>query len=114
MVYLPTGPVLVTDIAAISAVAANPPPAVQPGSANGVGVPGKETGPSNNGGPAPTGNSKKAAGQTISMEEADYTEDGPVPSKRCKNCSMFRVPDSCTLVRGDINPAGHCRYFKAR
>jgi HK97 family phage portal protein len=55
MVYLTTGPVLVTDIAAISAVAANPPPAVQPGSANGAGVPGKGPGPSNNGGSAPTG-----------------------------------------------------------
>jgi HK97 family phage portal protein len=43
MVYLPTGPVLVTDIAAISAAAANPPPPAPPGNANGDGAPGKKS-----------------------------------------------------------------------
>jgi len=26
---------------------------------------------------------------------------------------MFRAPDSCTLVEGDIHPHGHCRFFEA-
>ena len=53
------------------------------------------------------------AGDTISQDEADYTEDGPVEAERCLHCTMFRAPDSCTLVEGDIHPEGHCRFFEA-
>ena len=61
-----------------------------------------------------TGIVAKAAGGTISQEEADYTEDGPIEAERCRHCTMFRPPDSCTLVEGDIHPAGHCRFFEAQ
>jgi hypothetical protein len=49
----------------------------------------------------------------ISQDEADYTDDGPVVVERCHYCTMFREPDACTLVEGDIHPGGHCRYFQA-
>lgn len=26
---------------------------------------------------------------------------------------MFRAPDRCTYVRGEISPTGHCRFFEA-
>jgi len=51
---------------------------------------------------------------TISQHEADYTEDGPIEAERCRHCTMFRAPDSCTYVEGDIHPGGHCRFFNAR
>jgi HK97 family phage portal protein len=49
----------------------------------------------------------------ISKDQADYTDDGPVEDERCRHCTMFRAPDSCTLVEGDIHPGGHCRFFEA-
>jgi 8-oxo-dGTP pyrophosphatase MutT (NUDIX family) len=47
----------------------------------------------------------------ITMEAAGYTEDGH-GDERCKNCTMFRAPDACTLVEGDIHPEGWCRHFE--
>lgn len=34
--------------------------------------------------------------------------------KRCDLCTMFRVPDKCTLVRGDIGHHMLCDEFKAK
>lgn len=34
--------------------------------------------------------------------------------RRCSQCSMFRPPHGCTLVGGNISPAGHCRYWASK
>jgi hypothetical protein len=60
------------------------------------------------------GEARLAKAGTISQDEADYTDDGPVEAERCRHCTMFRAPDSCTLVKGDIHPDGHCRLFEAK
>ncbi len=52
-----------------------------------------------------------SAEPTMSMEEADYTDDGPDSSEWCNKCTMFRGPDRCTLVQGDISTRGHCKHF---
>src|SRR6516165_9540062 len=51
------------------------------------------------------------AGDTISQDEADYVPH-PVDGEACDGCTMFREPDRCTLVRGEISPNGHCRFFE--
>jgi hypothetical protein len=48
----------------------------------------------------------------INQDEAEYVAH-PVDGERCGICTMFRAPDTCTLVRGDISARGHCRYFEA-
>ncbi len=53
----------------------------------------------------------KVARAKISMEQADYTEDGS-GDRRCRNCTMFQTPDSCTLVAGDVHPEGYCKFFE--
>ena len=32
--------------------------------------------------------------------------------RRCENCTMFRPPDACTSVQGDISPDAVCDYFE--
>jgi hypothetical protein len=36
----------------------------------------------------------------------------PVDGEACGGCTMFRAPDRCTYVRGEISPNGHCRFFE--
>jgi len=42
-----------------------------------------------------------------------YTDDG-IGRLRCRFCSMFRSPDACTLVEGDVHPEGVCDHFDHR
>jgi len=32
--------------------------------------------------------------------------------RRCKNCTMFRPPGSCTAVQSPIKPEDVCDYFQ--
>jgi len=32
----------------------------------------------------------------------------------CRDCTMFRKPHDCTLVKGHISPDGTCRRFYAK
>jgi hypothetical protein len=48
-------------------------------------------------------------GVRISQEDAGY-RDG-TPEKNCGQCTMFREPGSCTLVKGKIAATGVCDYF---
>lgn len=34
--------------------------------------------------------------------------------RHCALCTMFRSPNSCTAVAGDISPGGLCDYFKRK
>jgi len=47
----------------------------------------------------------------ITKVEADYKDVAPRSSK-CANCHMFRPPDACSLVKGDIKPGGICKYWE--
>lgn len=49
----------------------------------------------------------------VSKEEARYT-DGPTDTQPCKRCVMFRDPNICTKVTGDIAPDGHCRFWYSK
>lgn len=45
-------------------------------------------------------------------EAADYRpgSDGT----KCKNCTMFIPPASCSAVQGKISPQGLCDYFRRK
>ena len=49
----------------------------------------------------------------ISKAEARYQE-APKGTKRCRACSMFRDPQSCTLVIGKISPHGYCQHWEPK
>ncbi len=52
---------------------------------------------------------KKEPGHKVSKEQCDYRKG--TPHKHCGVCSMFRPPNGCTLVKGDIQSTGLCKYF---
>lgn len=35
----------------------------------------------------------------------------PSGDQSCANCTLFKAPDSCTLVDGTIAPNGWCRFY---
>jgi hypothetical protein len=49
----------------------------------------------------------------ISKKDADY-----IPAREylgvefCKECTMWRGPDGCSSVAGDIESNAHCRLYK--
>ena len=47
---------------------------------------------------------------TTSKAEARY-RDFPSGRQKCGLCSMFRAPDRCTYVRGDVQASGWCYHF---
>ena len=49
----------------------------------------------------------------ISKAAARY-QSAPKGTKRCRTCSMFRPPNSCTLVMGEISPYGYCKYWESK
>lgn len=42
--------------------------------------------------------------------DAKY-QNAPRSGMMCGGCTMFREPNRCTLVSGDIAPRGWCRFF---
>jgi hypothetical protein len=55
-----------------------------------------------------------AAGGTaiakMAQKAAGY-QDKPKGDQSCANCTLFKAPDSCTLVDGTITPGGWCRFY---
>lgn len=47
----------------------------------------------------------------ISKDEAGY-KGQTIDSEHCSVCTMFRAPDGCTLVKGEIRPQGWCKFFE--
>ena len=45
-----------------------------------------------------------------SQQEAEY-QTGPKNGLSCAVCSLFRPPQACELVAGDISPQGWCKFF---
>jgi hypothetical protein len=49
----------------------------------------------------------------LSKEASGYIDEAR-GKRKCENCSMFVVANHCTLVRGHIEPEGHCGYWAKR
>jgi hypothetical protein len=50
---------------------------------------------------------------TMTKRETNYR----IPAKTdepCRDCTMFRTPGSCSLVKGAISPHGHCEEFERK
>ncbi len=50
--------------------------------------------------------------ERISKSEADYGRG--TWHRKCSLCTMWRPPDACTLVLGEIHPNDVCRYFERK
>lgn len=46
-----------------------------------------------------------------SKEEAKY-QDKPKNGQRCSNCTMWKSPNKCTAVAGNISPNGWCAWYE--
>lgn len=49
--------------------------------------------------------------EKASKEEADY-QAHPHDGQVCENCTMWRAPNKCTAVAGDISRHGWCKWYK--
>jgi High potential iron-sulfur protein len=50
------------------------------------------------------------ASAKMTQKAVEY-QDTPKGDQRCSNCSLFQEPNSCTLVDGEISPAGWCKFW---
>ncbi len=50
------------------------------------------------------------AAAKMSQAAAQYQET-PKGDRQCSNCSLFKPPNSCTLVEGNISPTGWCKFW---
>ena len=46
----------------------------------------------------------------MAQKAVEY-QDTPKGDQECSNCSLFQEPNSCTLVDGEISPAGWCKFW---
>ena len=46
----------------------------------------------------------------MAQKAAGY-QDKPKGDQSCANCTLFKAPDSCTLVDGTIVSSGWCRFY---
>jgi hypothetical protein len=53
------------------------------------------------------------ADEKVSKEEAKY-QNYPKINAWCARCTMFRSPNQCTTVKGDILRTGWCKYFERK
>jgi High potential iron-sulfur protein len=49
--------------------------------------------------------------QKSSKEKAHY-QAHPHEGQKCEHCTMWRPPNKCTAVAGDIDPNGWCQWYK--
>jgi hypothetical protein len=52
----------------------------------------------------------KEAASKMAQKGAEY-QDTPKGDQQCSNCSLFQEPNACTLVDGEISPAGWCKFW---
>ena len=45
------------------------------------------------------------------LRKAVEYQDTPKGDQQCSNCSLFQEPNACTLVDGEISPAGWCKFW---
>ena len=46
----------------------------------------------------------------MTQKAAGY-QPGPKDDQKCAGCALFKGPDTCTLVDGQVSPDGWCRFF---
>jgi len=46
----------------------------------------------------------------MSTKAAGYQQT-PKDGASCSDCALFKAPNSCTLVDGEISPNGWCRFY---
>ncbi len=46
----------------------------------------------------------------MAQKAAGYQEK-PNGDQSCANCTLYKAPDSCTLVEGTIAASGWCRFY---
>ena len=46
----------------------------------------------------------------MAQKAVEY-QDTPKGDQQCSNCLLFQEPNSCTLVDGEISPAGWCKFW---
>jgi high potential iron-sulfur protein len=52
----------------------------------------------------------RQAAAKMAQKGAEY-QDTPKGDQQCSNCSLFQEPNACTLVDGEISPAGWCKFW---
>lgn len=52
-------------------------------------------------------------GEKVSKASVNYRL-ALLRQRRCSTCAMFRRPDSCTLVAGQIRPGDVCDRWEAK
>ena len=52
----------------------------------------------------------KEAAAKMAQKIAEYQET-PKGDQQCSNCNLFQEPNACTLVDGEISPAGWCKFW---
>jgi hypothetical protein len=50
------------------------------------------------------------ASAKMAQKSVEY-QDTPKGDQQCSNCSLFQEPNACTLVDGEISPAGWCKFW---
>jgi hypothetical protein len=53
---------------------------------------------------------ERRAPTKLSQREAQY-QPTPKYGQSCAMCQLFRPPDGCQIVAGDISPGGWCKFF---
>lgn len=48
----------------------------------------------------------------LSKVEAQYIDSGISLTERCDGCTMWRSPNKCAIVAGDIKPGAWCKWWK--
>jgi hypothetical protein len=49
-------------------------------------------------------------GPEVPQADAQY-QAGPKDGMSCAMCQLFRPPDRCAVVAGNISPRGWCKFF---
>ncbi len=52
----------------------------------------------------------REAAAKMAQKIAEY-QDTPKGDQQCSNCNLFQEPNACTLVDGEISPAGWCKFW---
>ena len=50
------------------------------------------------------------ASAKMAQKIAEY-QGSPKGDQECSNCNLFQEPNACTLVDGEISPAGWCKFW---
>ncbi len=55
-----------------------------------------------------------APAQAKMEQKAAGYQDTAKDGQQCSTCALFKAPNSCTLVDGNISPNGWCRFYSKK